>query len=328
MQIPIIVLSGTGTSAIVRDSYKKGAYDFIQKPFNVEEFILKVDKSIESDRKSRKIQQAKIEVEELHRHTRDSIQSASYIQQAILADVKVFKKYFLDFFTLWQPKDIVGGDIYLFEELRNDDECLLMVIDCTGHGVPGAFVTMVVKALERQIISKIIRDDSYVVDTAWILSYFNSRMRKLLKQDNEDSPSNVGFDGQVMYFNKKEKVIKLASARNPIFYYQNDKLVTVKGDKHSVGYKDSNPDFLFTEHVLDATKETTLYLSTDGFIDQNGGEKSFPFGKKRFTKILDSIYKEKMSEQEESLLSDFHCYKREEEQNDDITVIGLKFPAL
>jgi len=125
---------------------------------------------------------AKKEIEEIHQHTQDSIEYASLIQRALIPDNTEFKKYFSDFLTIWQPKDVVGGDIYLFECLRNDDECLLMVIDCTGHGVPGAFVTMLVKAIERQVVSKIVNNEDHTVSPALILEYFNKSMKKLLSQ--------------------------------------------------------------------------------------------------------------------------------------------------
>jgi PAS domain S-box-containing protein len=265
----------------------------------------------------------KLEIENINQHTKESIQYASLIQSALLPDNNKIRNYFKDYFVIWHPKDVVGGDIYLFEELREEDECLLMVIDCTGHGVPGAFVTMLVKAIERQIISG-INHSKEDVSPAKILSIFNFTMRKLLKQDDSNSISNAGFDGQVLYYNKKENIIKTASARNEIFYYQDDELHVIKGDRHSIGYKDSDINYEFTEHTIDVSKETTMYLSTDGYWDQNGGEKGFPLGKKRFKKILDEYYKETMADQQEVFLFTLDDYKADEETNDDVTVIGLK----
>jgi len=434
--IPVMILSGMGNSIMVRDSYKLGASDFLQKPFNIEELVLKVELSIEFDRKSREIANkqtilneyqntvnrssivlktdingtivyvndkfcaisgyleeeligknqeiirpsyvikqildtqswigilhnttkqgveywtntvinpiidyegdiieyielssditevisAKKEIEFLHKHTRDSIKVASNIQQSIVPKDKQFKHYFPDFFTLFQPKDIVSGDIYLFEELRHKDECLLMVIDCTGHGVAGAFVTMLIKAIERQIVSKIIKNNDFHVSPASILNYFNRKIKHLLRQNNKHSISNVGFDGQILYYDKKKNIMSMATARNDIFYYQDDKLNIIKGDRHSVGYKDSNPDFQFTEHTINISSKTTFYISSDGFLDQNGGAKEFPFGKKRFKKLLEEIKDKDMKTQKEELLYAFDAYRDGFEINDDVTVIGL-----
>ena len=263
------------------------------------------------------------EIKEIHKHTRESIEYASLIQGALVPDNNVFRKYFQEYFVIWHPKDTVGGDIYLFEELRDKDECLLMVIDCTGHGVPGAFVTMLVKAIERQIVAKINHSDE-IVNPAKILSIFNTSMKHLLKQENRDSVSNAGFDGQVMYYNKKDKIVKFASARNELFYYQDDELHIIKGDRHSVGYKDSDSSYEFKEHTIDVSKDTSLYLATDGYWDQNGGEKSLPFGKKRLKKLLSEIYKESMSDQQEEFIYTLHEYENGSERNDDVTLIGLK----
>ena len=269
------------------------------------------------------MENAKKEIEDINKHTNESIEYAALIQSALIPDNEVMRKYFKEQFVLWQPKDLVGGDIYLFEELR-DGECLLMVIDCTGHGVPGAFVTMLVKAIERQVIG-MIKSSNDNVSPAKILSIFNIRMKELLKQDGNPSISNAGFDGQVMYYNKKEKVLKFASARNEIIYYQDDELKIIKGDRHSVGYKDSDKNFEFSEHIVDVSKETTLYLCSDGYWDQNGGEKDLPFGKRRLKKMLAEIHKESMADQQEEFIYRFEEYKGESVVSDDITVIGLKF---
>ena len=269
------------------------------------------------------MENAKQEIDDINRHTRESIEYAALIQSALIPDNNSLRKYFKDQFIIWHPKDTVGGDIYLFEELRHDDECLLMVIDCTGHGVPGAFVTMLVKAIERQVTAKINHSDE-IVSPAKILSIFNKNMKQLLKQESKESISNAGFDGQVVYYNKKDKIIKCASARNEIFYYQEDKLNVIKGDRCSVGYKDSDNDFKFTDHIIDVSKETTLYISTDGFWDQNGGAKNLPYGKKRLKKMLDEIHNESMADQQEEFIYTFEEYKGENEVNDDVTVVGLK----
>ncbi len=269
------------------------------------------------------MEKAKNDIDEINKHTRESIEYAALIQSALIPNSNNMRKYFKDQFVIWHPKDTVGGDIYLFEELRHKDECLLMVIDCTGHGVPGAFVTMLVKAIERQITAKINNSDE-IVSPAKILSIFNRNMKQLLKQENEDSISNAGFDGQIVYYNKKDKILKTASARNEIFYYQDDKLHVIKGDRYSVGYKDSDINFEFKEHTIDVSQETIIYISSDGYWDQNGGEKGLPYGKKRLKKMLDEIHKESMADQQEEFLYTFESYKAENEINDDVTVIGLK----
>lgn len=264
------------------------------------------------------------EVRAMHKHTRESIEYASLIQHSLIPSNNLFRKYFSDYLTIWHPKDIVGGDIYLFEELRDENECLLIVVDCTGHGVPGAFVTMLVKAIERQVIAKINNDLSIDVSPAWILAYFNRTMKKLLKQENESSISNAGFDGAILYYNKREKVMKYAGAETALFYVEDDELKTLKGDRHSVGYKKSDMNYKFKEHIINAKDGMKFYISTDGYLDQNGGEKGFPFGKKRFSEIISEFHHESFADQQEIFLDSLHEYQQNEDRNDDVTVIGMK----
>jgi len=264
------------------------------------------------------------EVEKIHKHTRDSIEYASLIQHALIPDRNLFKKYFSDHLAIWEPKDIVGGDIYLFEELRNENECLLMIIDCTGHGVPGAFVTMLVKAIERQITSNIINSNE-VVSPAKILSVFNKNMKYLLKQNNKESLSNAGFDGGIIYYNKEEKIIKFSGAETPLFYFDiNDEFKTIRGDRHSIGYKKSDMNYEFTDHTIKIKSGMKFYMSTDGYFDQNGGEKGFPFGKKRFKEIIENNYKKSFTQQKEFLIKTLNEYQSDEERNDDITLVGFE----
>jgi ABC-type amino acid transport substrate-binding protein/serine phosphatase RsbU (regulator of sigma subunit) len=269
------------------------------------------------------MEHAKEEIEEIHKHTRESIEYASLIQSALIPDNKTFRNYFQDYFALWDPKDTVGGDIYLFEELRDKDECLLMVIDCTGHGVPGAFVTMLVKAIERQITAKINYSDEKV-SPAKILSIFNKNMKQLLKQESIDSISNAGFDGAIIYYNKKDKILKFAGAETALYYVEDDELKIIKGNRYSVGYKKCNIDYEYKEHIIEVKDGMKFYIPTDGYLDQNGGDKSFPFGKKKYTSLILENHHKTFANQKEILLDALSVYQGDEERNDDITMVSFK----
>lgn len=270
------------------------------------------------------LKESQEEIKKIHRETQDSIQYASLIQQAIIPEERNFVEYFSDFLTLWKPKDIVGGDIYLLEELRNKDECLLMVIDCTGHGVPGAFVTMLVKAIERQVKGIISADSTLEVSPAWILSYFNVTMKKLLKQEIGNTVSNVGFDGGVIYFNKKTNILKFAGAGTPLFYVEDNELKTIKGDRHSVGYKRSKMDFQFREHMIEVKDGMKFYLTTDGYFDQNGGYEGLPMGKKKFKEILKRNCHESFVTQKIKFINELKNHQKSHIRNDDITLIAFE----
>jgi serine phosphatase RsbU (regulator of sigma subunit) len=198
-----------------------------------------------------------------------------------------------------------------------------MVIDCTGHGVSGAFVTMLVKAIERQVTSQINHSND-TISTADILSIFNTNIKHLLNQEDSNTISNVGFDGGIFYLNKKENIIKYSGANTDLYYIKNDKLEILKGDRHSVGYKKSDTSYQFNEYTLQVEDGTKIYLSTDGYVDQNGGDKGFSFGKKRFKSLLMQNYTKSMAEQRKNFYSTLMQYQSNYDRNDDITVIALK----
>jgi len=267
------------------------------------------------------IENAKKEIEEMHKKTQDSIKYASLIQHLLLPKEELFRKAFKDYFIIWQPKDIVGGDIYLFEEIRKD-EYLLFIIDATGHGVPGAFVTMMIKSIQQEIINN-LKDKE--VSTSEILTNFNETMKNILNQDSKSS-LNIGFDAGVIFYNKNKNFIKFSGAKMPLFYIDNE-LKVIKGDRYSIGYKNSSVEYKFKEHIIPLRDGMKFYITTDGFIDQNGGEKCFPFGKKRFKQLIQENYHKSMKEQKEIFLNVIKEWQekcKEAERNDDITLIGFE----
>jgi serine phosphatase RsbU (regulator of sigma subunit) len=252
-----------------------------------------------------------------------SIEFASYIQKAILPDEYVIASSFQDYFLIWEPRDVVGGDIYFIEELKTPGDCLIMIIDCTGHGVPGAFVTALVKAVQQQIITELQIAEG-TISPAKLLGIFSKKLKHILKQNVDVSTSNVGFDGGILYYNKNENLVKYAGAETPLFYIQDDTLNMIKGDRQSIGYKKSKTDYPFKDHSIPVDKETRFYLTTDGFLDQNGGEKGYPFGKKNFKQMVMENYQKSFSVQQSTYLEIIKKYRGIEEQTDDITFIGLK----
>jgi len=266
---------------------------------------------------------AKREIEEIHKHTKESIEYAALIQGAIVSKSEEIISCFKDNFVIWEPKDTVGGDIWLFNKL-NEDECLLMIIDCTGHGVPGAFVTMIVKAIEREIMIEIKNNNRFYISPAEIMSKFNKSMKILLKQENKNSLSNVGFDGGIIYYNKKSKILNFAGANTPLFYVKNGEINMIKGDRYSVGYKNCDMNYEYNETIIEIEEGMKFYCSTDGYFDQNGGEKGFSFGKRRFKRIIQENYNLPMSEIKKLFLNKLVDYQGNNERNDDITVIGFE----
>lgn len=253
-----------------------------------------------------------------NRKMQDNINYASFIQNALLPSEKEMQYCFEDFFILWQPKDTVGGDIYFFHKL-SDKESLLFVVDCTGHGVSGAFVTMLVQAVKEQMLSKLAKKH---YTPASMLGRMNRDFANLLNQKH--IISDIGFDAAVIHIDCHNKVLTYAGAKIPLFYVDGEKITTVNADRHSLGYTNANLNHVFKETQVALKKDMQFYITTDGYLDQNGGTKGYPMGKRRFTQQLLKIHRLPFKKQKEALLHHLNVYKKDEEQSDDITLIGFE----
>jgi PAS domain S-box-containing protein len=265
--------------------------------------------------------QREMELHHLHKDIRASIEYASFIQRSLVPKELIFQNNFRDFFIIWEPRDVVGGDIYFVEEFPNG-EIVIMVIDCTGHGVPGAFLTMLVKAIEKQIMEN-IKNREYISPSS-ILKVFNKKLKETLSQQREDMGQS-GFDGAVVVFNKFSRKLKFSGAKLPIYFLRDSQLTITKGDRQSIGYSRSKITFSFKEHSFQIEDGDIVYLSTDGFLDQTGGAKNFPFGTKNFKKLIEENSVEDLESQKLIFLDTFQRYKGEKVRNDDLTILALEF---
>jgi len=264
------------------------------------------------------------ELETLHQDINQSIKYASYIQNAILPKKEKFYQIFNSSFIVWEPRESVGGDMFFLEHF-GDGKSMLIVVDCTSHGVPGALVTMLVKAVEKQLMTEIKYGRIDISSTSDILRYFNREIRSLLNQyDRKESESNVGFDGGVLYIDRKNGEVKYSGAETPLFYVEGDEVKIKKPDRKSIGYSDSPNDYKFKEHIFKIENIKMFYIFTDGYYDQVGGSKKLMFGKKRLLKTLQSILSTQFHEQGKLLYTILKEYQGDEVRRDDITFIGIE----
>jgi serine phosphatase RsbU (regulator of sigma subunit) len=272
------------------------------------------------------------ELSQVHKQLSDSIQVASYIQKSILPNRSILESFFKDNFIYYQPKDIVSGDIYLFEKI-SEDEIIIFNIDCTGHGVSGAFVTMLVKAIQKDMMKlhgqsqMLLIEDKQVINTSKILNILNSKLKTTLNQYNTESKtdSDVGFDGVVLYINKKEDLGILSNANSHAFVVDKNREITeLKADKKSIGYKHSKFDYKFSNHFLNLSTIDTIYLTSDGFLDQLGGNKGFPFAKRRFKELISNNLNFPLEEQKNNFIQKIEKYQQNLENTDDRTIIAIK----
>ncbi|MEO6882847.1 MAG: SpoIIE family protein phosphatase [Bacteroidia bacterium] len=258
----------------------------------------------------------KKEIEEKNKNITDSIQYAKRIQEAMLPEVSFIQKYLPQSFVLFQPRDIVSGDFYWFCDLP-DSSVLIAVADCTGHGVPGAFMSMIGHTLLDEIVK-----EKKITKPSFILDELHNAVRVSLKQNYGDSRD--GMDIALCKINTQDKKLEYAGAMRPLWIYnQQGELTETKANKQAIGGMDISQK-MFINHSIDLNLGDTIYLSTDGYADQFGGKEGKKMMVKNFKHLLSEITFLKKEEQQKKLLESFKNWKGTNDQVDDVLVIGIK----
>lgn|GEM_PF-1742637 len=247
----------------------------------------------------------------------ESIAYASRIQRSVLPDVSTLEAAFDDHLVIWSPKDIVGGDIYLHRRCENGH--LLILIDCTGHGVPGAFMTMIATGAFDQALLE--QSDG---DPAALLKRTNHLVKTVLSQDRDEGESDDGFDCGVCRIDDRTGDVVYAGARFELWRLDGHEIEVTKGDKVGIGYRRTAIEQSFTNHVLPFSEGAAYYLASDGLVDQIGGDKRRAFGKRRLKGIILDYSRMAMAAQATHILRAFEEYQHNEERRDDISLVGFK----
>ncbi|WP_338793082.1 7TM diverse intracellular signaling domain-containing protein [Bernardetia sp. MNP-M8] len=244
-----------------------------------------------------------------------SINYARRIQDAVLPDLRSFKRSVPNCFVLYKPRDIVSGDFYWFAQ--KDNQIVLAAADCTGHGVPGAFMSILGDSYLNQIVNLqgVTKADS-------ILSRLHGQIRRALRQSSTENKD--GMDISICVIDLEKNQVTFAGAKRPLLYIQDEKMVEVKGDKHSVGGFQTNAENSYTSHQIDITKPTSFYIFSDGYVDQFGGKQGRKFMIKRFKSLLLEIHNEPMVKQRQLLAQHFEDWKGNNKQIDDVIVVGFQ----
>ncbi|MCP5158446.1 MAG: SpoIIE family protein phosphatase [Gammaproteobacteria bacterium] len=271
------------------------------------------------EERTRELQQAHQTIAIAHDQVLDSIEYARLIQQAMLPPDESLKQALNNYFLIWKPRDLVGGDFYY---CRTDDRgWLLAVVDCTGHGVPGAFMTMAVNSVLNHITSAICANDP-----ARILKEINIIIRTTLNQNDRGEAFDNGLDAGVCCRLWAEQRLRFAGARFDLFYQDAEKtsLAIIRGDGQSLGYRRSDPDRDFKNHWIDLPSERTFYLTSDGLLDQAGGTKGYGFGRRRFQETLQECNGQSLVTQHQIVEQALADWQGSYEQRDDMTIIGFQ----
>lgn len=253
-----------------------------------------------------------------------SINYARRIQDAFLPSLSQITKTFPKSFVYYKPKDIVSGDFYWFS--RRLSKTIIAAADCTGHGIPGAFMTIMANTLLRQIVELegIFKPDQ-------ILYHLNLRVRVALQQEGEGAASDHsknkdGLDIALLQIDTKRRKLQYAGANRPLLLIKaNGELQEIKADRQGIGGYQSDSVVEFSNHSFEMEEGDTVYIYSDGYPDQIGEEVNKRFKGKRFTTFLTEIHNKEMEHQKLLLDAELRHWRGENEQTDDVIVIGIRF---
>lgn len=255
-------------------------------------------------------------VEEKHKEITDSINYAERIQRALLANKKILDENIADYFILFKPKDVVSGDFYWATKLVNG-HFVIVTADSTGHGVPGAIMSILNIACLKEAVSKGIDSPELILNETRRLVIEN------LMNDGSSEGGKDGMDGSLLSFDFKNNIMHCASANNPIWIIRGHELIEIKGDRMPIG-KHTNDKTLFSLHTQNLQKGDVVYTLTDGFADQFGGENGKKFKYKQLQDLLLSVHEDSMEIQKHKLNTVFNTWKGNLEQIDDVCIIGVR----
>jgi serine phosphatase RsbU (regulator of sigma subunit) len=258
-------------------------------------------------------------VEEKNKEILDSILYAKRIQATILPPLNKIKQYFKESFVLYLPKDIVAGDFYWMETETDSDTIFFAVCDCTGHGVPGAFVSVICSnALNKTVREFGIIKPSDILDKVSEIVSFD-----LSLNNEEDDEIMDGMDISFCSFNYKTNILQWAGANNPFWLIKKTgEFIEKKADKQPIGK--SNNRRPFTNHELQLENGDTFYLLSDGYADQFGGKDEIKFQRSKLKELLANIQQQPLNEQGITLMTTIKEWQGAIEQTDDICLVGIR----
>ena len=339
---PFVFLTALSTMADLRVGMNLGAEDYLAKPYHNKELLSIISyhlkksedlKKIEKEYSRQRINDFKVKIKEKNKGFFDSLNRAKTVQNVILPSDKKMKELLPEHFNYFLPKYSISGDFYWVKKLK--EVTLIAVADCTGHGIPGALISMAGNISLNNAV-----DQFGLTKPAEILSKANELFLDFMNA-NESNVSNDGMDISLCSIDNNSNLIRFAGASRPLYLatkknnfkpidvinnvteliQEENALYEIKGNKCSIGAQ--YPVFLVEEQVFEYNTGDTIYLSSDGYVDQFGGEYDRKFKSKRLKKILLSIQDQTMSEQKEILGTEFQNWKGDQEQIDDITIMGV-----
>ncbi len=286
------------------------------------------ERTFELDQKMEEIEMQKDQmhytfkiIEDKSKKITASINYAKRIQEAIMPSEELIRNSIEDFYLIFKPKDIVSGDFYWFAEIEKEGirKKIVAAVDCTGHGVPGAIMSMIGNDLLSEAVKLLEISEPHK-----ILNYLNKHLKERLQQESATTVRD-GMDMAICVIDESKRTVEFAGAKNPILYIENNDLLEIRGDTFPIGgYKDKVHNGYESHTIRLGSKPTWFYLFSDGYQDQFGGENKMKFGKKRLKQILSESYERTAEEQKAILENELKNWKKGVKQVDDILFLGFK----
>lgn len=309
---PFILVTGTVSENLLAEYAKEGIDDYILK-----DNLLRLPSAIVNIISKKKIEELHAKLEAAHTSIKDSINYAKKIQNAMLPDTALFSNTFPDSFGLFKPKDTLSGDFYWLK--KDEKTFFIAVADCTGHGIPGALMSMVgIEKLNQAVIKS--------QDPSRILKQLNESIEVALCQSSLHEHSRDGMDIALCSFDKENGTLTFAAANRPLWIIRDgqNEVEEIKGTKRAIGGLAMGLDPNFDSHEIKLQHGDTFYIFSDGFADQFGGDYNKKLTSKKFKQVLLDIQHLTMPEQEKYLTKFLDDWKAGCEQVDDILVIGVR----
>lgn len=267
--------------------------------------------------KNQNLEQANTLIESYIHSLTNSIEYAKKIQNALLPPDSIIKSFFPESFILFLPKDIVSGDFYWFGEL--DNKTFFSAVDCTGHGVPGAFMSLI----SYELINKAVEKNN-ISEPEKVLDFLNEEIKIALRKTAFDNDLKDGMDIAFCAYDKKTRILEYSGALNPLYIIRENKLIQFKANNMSIGALNVPSHKKFVKHEIQLKEGDSIYIFTDGFVSQFGGKSHKKFNKQNFINSLVNIQDMNMSMQKIALLEIYENWRGNTDQTDDILVVGLK----
>ena len=310
--IPFILVTGTVTENILAEYAKEGIDDYILK-----ENLLRLPSAIEHVLGKKKIELLHAKLEIAHKDIKDSINYAKKIQNAMLPDTTLLRDTFPQSFILFKPKDILSGDFYWFR--KEENKFFIAAVDCTGHGIPGALMSMIgIEKLNNVILKTKV--------PAEILQQLNKSIEVALCQSTLYEHSQDGMDMGICSVDMETGILKYSGANRPLWIIRHgqNEIEEIKGTKKAIGGLSQECCPNFESHEIELQQGDTFYIFSDGYADQFGGEHEKKLTTKKLKQLLLSIQNKTMQQQEKYLNNFIEEWKAGTEQIDDILIIGVR----